>query len=91
MDSKTRLLLFGIRMGYRVLAVLAGVWLMFMLSVSFLSLMGLAFDPTSLRMLIIIISIITVPFSLLAIFMNDGCHANNTSVNRGTRSNGVTV
>jgi hypothetical protein len=63
-----------------------------MLSMSFLSLMGLPFDPTSLRNSIVITSVVTVSLTLLALFVNDGHRTdNNTSVDRRTRTNGVTA
>jgi hypothetical protein len=65
---------------------------MLMFSMSFLPLMGLPFDPTSLQNLVIINCIVSVPLAVLALFVNNGHRTdNNTSVDRRTRTNGVTV
>jgi hypothetical protein len=57
---------------WKVLVVLAGIWLVFMFPIPFLPLFGAAFDETSIRILIITTAIVSIPFTLLAIFMNDG-------------------
>jgi hypothetical protein len=65
---------------------------MLILSISFLPLMGLPFDSTSLQNLVIITCIVTIPVALLQLFVNDGHRTdNNTSVDRRTRTNGVTA
>jgi hypothetical protein len=65
---------------------------MLMFSMFFLPLMGLPFDPTSFQNLVIITCIVTVPVALLPLFVNDGHGTdNNTSVDRRTRTNGVTA
>jgi uncharacterized membrane protein len=75
---------------WKVLAILAGVWLLFMFPIPFLPLMGLPFDPTSVNILMMITAIVTIPFTLLAIFMNDG-RRSNSSDERPASSNGDTT
>jgi hypothetical protein len=55
-----------------MIAFLVGIWLIILFPIPFLPLWGLPIDPTSIRTLLIITSIITIPFTLLAIFMNEG-------------------
>ncbi len=57
---------------WKVLVVLAGIWLLFMFPIPFLPLFGAPFDETSIRTLIITTAIVSIPFTLLALFMNDG-------------------
>jgi hypothetical protein len=57
---------------WKVLVVLAGIWLVFMFPIPFLPLFGAPFDPTSIRTLLITTAIVSIPFTLLALFMNDG-------------------
>jgi hypothetical protein len=89
MGSKTTFQLSHFGKRCRVLPVLAGVWPILMLSKSFLPITGLPFDPTSLRISIIITSIVAVPLILIALFVNDDYYNNNTSMERIT--DGVTV
>jgi hypothetical protein len=55
-----------------MIAFLVGVWLLILFPIPFFPMWGLPIDPTSVRTLIIITSVITIPFTLLAIFMNEG-------------------
>jgi hypothetical protein len=57
---------------WKILVVLVGIWLLFMFPIPFLPLFGAPIDETSIRTLIIITAIVSIPFTLLAIFMNDG-------------------
>jgi hypothetical protein len=57
---------------WKVLVALAGIWLVFMFPIPFLPLFGAPFDETSIRTLIITTAIVSILFTLLAIFMNDG-------------------
>lgn len=57
---------------WKVLAILAGVWLVFMFPIPFLPLFGQPVDPTSIQVLVMTTAIVSIPFTLLAIFMNDG-------------------
>jgi hypothetical protein len=55
-----------------MVAFLVGIWLLILFPIPFLPMWGLPIDPTSVRTLLIITFIITIPFTLLAIFMNEG-------------------
>ena len=55
-----------------MIASLVGLWLLIVFPIPFLPMWGLPIDPTSVRTLLIITAIITIPFTLLAIFMNEG-------------------
>jgi hypothetical protein len=55
-----------------MVAFLVGIWLLILFPIPFFPLWGLPIDPTSLSTLLIITAIITIPFTLLAIFMNEG-------------------
>ena len=61
-----------LRQRWKMIAFLVGIWLIILFPIPFLPMWGLPIDPTSIRTLLIITSIITIPFTLLAIFMNDG-------------------
>ena len=55
-----------------MIASLGGIWLIILFPIPFFPMWGLPIDPTSLSTLLIITAIITIPFTLLAIFMNEG-------------------
>jgi hypothetical protein len=55
-----------------MLVLLVGIWLVILFPIPFLPFLGLPIDETSLRTLVIITAIISIPFTLLAIFMNEG-------------------
>ncbi|HJU35554.1 MAG TPA: hypothetical protein VJ695_10560 [Nitrososphaera sp.] len=57
---------------WKVLVVLAGIWILFIFPIPFLPFFGAPIDPTSIRTLIITTAIVSIPFTLLALFMNDG-------------------
>jgi O-antigen/teichoic acid export membrane protein len=57
---------------WKMIASLGGIWLIILFPIPFFPMWGLPIDPTSLRTLLIITAIITIPFTLLAIFMNEG-------------------
>jgi hypothetical protein len=61
-----------LRQRWKMVAFLVGIWLLILFPIPFLPMWGLPIDPTSVRTLLIITFIITVPFTLLAIFMNEG-------------------
>jgi O-antigen/teichoic acid export membrane protein len=61
---------------WKVLVVLVGIWLLFMFPIPFLPLFGAPIDDTSIRTLIITTAIVSIPFTLLAIFMNEGRQSN---------------
>jgi hypothetical protein len=66
---------------WKILVVLVGIWLLFMFPIPFLPLFGAPIDETSIRTLIIITAIVSIPFTLLAIFMNEGRHSNGGEKN----------
>ena len=51
---------------------LVGIWIVIIFPIPFLPAWGYPIDPNSLRTLTIITAIVSVPFVLLAIFINDG-------------------
>ena len=57
---------------WKMLLFLGIMWLLIVFPIPFLPAWGYPIDETSLRTLIIITAIISIPFTLLAIFMNDG-------------------
>ena len=57
---------------WKVLLFLGAIWILIVFPIPFLPAWGYPIDETSLRTLIIITAIISIPFTLLAIFMNDG-------------------
>jgi hypothetical protein len=61
-----------LRQRWKMVAFLVGIWLLILFPIPFLPMWGLPIDPTSVRTLLIITFIITIPFTLLAIFMNEG-------------------
>ena len=61
-----------LRQRWKMVAFLVGIWLFILFPIPILPMWGLPIDPTSVRTLLIITSIITIPFTLLAIFMNEG-------------------
>ena len=54
-----------------MIAFLVGIWLLILFPIPFFPMWGLPIDPTSLRTMLIITSIVAIPFTLLAIFMNE--------------------
>jgi hypothetical protein len=66
---------------WKVLVGLASIWLLFMFPIPFLPLFGAPIDDTSIRTLIITTAIVSVPFTLLAIFMNEGRRSNGGEKN----------
>lgn len=71
-----------------MLAVVAGIWLVVMFPIPFLPLFGFPYDETSVRILLMITAIVSIPFTLLALFMNDGRHGNSNE-ERATTSGGT--
>jgi hypothetical protein len=61
-----------LRQRWKMLLLLVGIWLVIMFPILFLPFWGFPIDPTSIRTLVIITAIISIPFTLLAIFMNEG-------------------
>jgi uncharacterized membrane protein len=67
-----------LRQRWKMIAFLVGVWLLILFPIPFFPMWGLPIDPTSVRTLLIITSVITIPFTLLAIFMNEGDSSRNS-------------
>jgi O-antigen/teichoic acid export membrane protein len=57
---------------WKLLLLLGLIWILIVFPIPFLPAWGYPIDETSLRTLMIITTIISIPFTLLAIFMNDG-------------------
>jgi hypothetical protein len=72
---------FRLKKRWKVLVVLAGIWLLLMFPIPFLPLFGASIDDTSIRTLIITTAIVSIPFTLLAIFMNEGRQSNGGEKN----------
>jgi len=68
----TSILVERIRKRWKLLAVVSGLWLFALFPIPFLPLFHADYDPTSIRVALIIISVAAIPFTLLALFMNSG-------------------
>jgi uncharacterized membrane protein len=66
------------RKRWKTIVSLVGLWLVFMIPIPFLPLWGVHMDQNTINTAIIISAVITIPFTFLAIFMNDG--------NKGSRT-----
>jgi uncharacterized membrane protein len=63
---------------WKMLLFLGTIWILIVFPIPFLPAWGYPIDETSLRTLIIITAIISIPFTLLAIYMNDGNRERST-------------
>jgi O-antigen/teichoic acid export membrane protein len=70
--SKAMLLRSRLKERWKMLLLLGAIWFLIVFPIPFLPAWGHPIDETSLRTLMIITAIISIPFTLLAIFMNDG-------------------
>jgi len=61
-----------IRKRWKLLSIVAGLWLWVLFPIPFLPLFNAPYDPTSIHVSLIIMSIASIPFILLALFMNSG-------------------
>lgn len=61
-----------LRKRWKILTVVAGSWIAVLFPIPFLPLFNAPYDPTSIRVTVMILSLAAVPFSLLALFMNNG-------------------
>ena len=57
---------------WKMLVLLGTIWLLIVFPIPFLPAWGYPIDETSIRTIMIITAVISIPFTLLAIFMNDG-------------------
>jgi len=63
-----------IRKRWKLLSVVAALWVWVLFPIPFLPLFHASYDPTSVRVMIMIAAIASIPFTLLALFMNSGRH-----------------
>ena len=63
---------------WKMLLLLGTIWLLIVFPIPFLPAWGYHIDETALRKLMIITSVISIPFTLLSIFMNDGNREHST-------------
>jgi len=61
-----------IRKRWKILVVVAGCWLAALFPIPFLPLFNAPYDSTSIQVTVIILGIAAVPFTFLALFMNNG-------------------
>ena len=60
-----------IRKRWRLLVAIAGLWFAVMFPIPFLPALGYHVNKSALDAIVIISTIVTVPFTFLAIFIND--------------------
>jgi hypothetical protein len=78
---KAMLLRSRLKERWKLLLLLGTIWILIVFPIPFLPAWGYPIDETSLRTLLIITTIISIPFTLLAIFMNDGSKERSTYYN----------
>lgn len=61
-----------IRKRWKMLVVVSGLWLWALFPIPFLPLFNASYDPNSIHVALIISAIASIPFTLLALFMNSG-------------------
>ena len=76
--SKTMLLRSKLKERWKMLLLLGAIWILIIFPIPFLPAWGYPIDETSLRTLMIITAVISIPFTLLVIFMNDGNREHST-------------
>ena len=76
--SKAMLLRSRLKERWKMLLLLGTIWFLIVFPIPFLPAWGYPIDETSLRTLMIITVVISIPFTLLAIFMNDGNREHST-------------
>lgn len=57
---------------WKLVAFVCCIWLWVLFPIPFLPLFNAPYDPTSLHALAMIAGVASIPFTLLALFMNDG-------------------
>jgi len=72
-----------LRQRWKMLAVVVGIWLVVMFPIPFLPIFGFPYDETSVRILLMISAIVSIPFTLLALFMNDSSNRNRRKEGNG--------
>jgi len=63
-----------VRKRWKLLVIVTGLWIWVLFPIPFLPLLNASYDPTSIRVTFIIAAIASIPFTLLALFMNSGRH-----------------
>ena len=76
--SKAMVLRSRLKERWKMLLLLGTIWFLIVFPIPFLPAWGYPIDETSLRTLMIITAVISIPFTLLAIFMNDGNREHST-------------
>jgi hypothetical protein len=61
-----------IRKIWKLLSIVAGMWIWMLFPIPFLPLFNAPYDLTFIRVTLIIVGIASIPFTLLALFMNSG-------------------
>jgi hypothetical protein len=72
LNQKAMLLRSRLKERWKMLLLLGTIWILIIFPIPFLPAWGHPIDETTLRTLMIITAVISIPFTLLAIFMNDG-------------------
>ena len=66
----TSMLYTRLRERWKFLILIGGLWLLFLFPIPFLPILGYHLDANSVTALYVITAIVSIPFTLLAIFMN---------------------
>lgn len=61
-----------VRKRWKVLAIVGGLWIWALFPIPFLPLFNAPYDVTSVNITVIIAAVASIPFTLLALFMNSG-------------------
>jgi len=61
-----------IRKRWKLLTIVSGLWMFALFPIPFLPLFHAPYDDTSIKITVMIVGIASVPFTLLALFMNSG-------------------
>ena len=77
-NQKEMLLRSRLKERWKMLVLLGAIWILIIFPIPSLPVWGYHIDETSLRTLMIITAIVSIPFTLLAIFMNDGNREHST-------------
>jgi hypothetical protein len=61
-----------IKKRWKLVSIVAVLWVWVLFPIPFLPLFHASYDPTSVRVTVMIAAIASIPFTLLALFMNSG-------------------
>ena len=67
-----------LRRRWKTVVLFVGIWLIFLFPIPLLPFWGVRVDQNTITTTIIITTIVTIPFTFLAIFMNDGSKGSGT-------------